>query len=1000
MRPLELTFAGLRSYVEPQTIDFTGKTFIAILGDTGSGKSTVLDAMCYGLYNRCSWYGGSVSDLIAHSGDGTLRVAFTFRADNTTWRVERSTGAHGAAVHRLTDLDADAVVATGAGAVTAQVRRIIGLDYDTFLRSVILPQGRFQELLRMRDRDRTGILKSLLGLDQLGTVREHALTLHSRLVRRLGEYRERRATFLPDPAATIREATELQRAAHERLGLLQAAQHAVAKAAEAASTARVRRACLDEARTRLTDATPANVTAKYQVLVAAASDIAIRREQVDRERHTLDQEARRLQAELDHADAEDTGVEKTASAVSTLNHLAEQVPQLDAQAERLEKEQSEVRIRKAMLDGSRKEVTNRKEAAANAKQALDGAAGRVSKAEEELRVATSALAAFRQATDAAHQAEENLTACRDDVAELKVLVERASAETREAEHAVEAAEAEDARARRLHAAAVAADGCRTGDPCPVCQRELPEDFAAPSNDATRAASTALKAAQKAARRAATKEASATERAQIAENQTLAAAINEVETTTITLDQALLDVRAVLGDVDLNAPVEQLLHHNSTAVQSAAIEHTAAKIAHGEAHDEYTRADSQLPVLENEQARRQAVYEEARADLEATVVRLNRAARAVPRAFRPIHGLQLTDITHQRHRAQQRQGELKQICDGLSDARSRLAELQIASGALDTEINAHITRPATDLRRQLDTLADRVADAGILLDTARHALRLTDISLVDEAAWAASLVERTAELIATAREQAEAALAAVDEAEQAAKQARLGCQADDDEHLERLVRAASTSEHNASHDLKRATAHQPLAAELDHRIQAAEPTVTALGDLAALLTDGKFIANAVRQRQLALLGAASKTLLAISGGKFGFAENFRIIDTGIGRARDVKTLSGGETFQASLALALAVVELASRASGRVDSLFLDEGFGSLDSSVLQDALNALAAHSTAGRLVTIISHMRSIAEITDHVLVVERTFRGSQAHWADPEEREQIVNDDLNRGLLS
>lgn len=212
--------------------------------------------------------------------------------------------------------------------------------------------------------------------------------------------------------------------------------------------------------------------------------------------------------------------------------------------------------------------------------------------------------------------------------------------------------------------------------------------------------------------------------------------------------------------------------------------------------------------------------------------------------------------------------------------------------------------------------------------------------------------------------------------------------------------ASTAEHNAGRDLRRATAHQPLAAELDRRIQAAEPTVTALGDLAALLTDGKFVANAVRQRQLALLGAASKTLLTISGGKFGFAENFRIIDTGIGQARDVKTLSGGETFQASLALALAVVELASRASGRVDSLFLDEGFGSLDSGVLQDALNALAAHSTAGRLVTIISHMRSIAEITDHVLVVERTFAGSRAHWASPEEREQIINDDLNRGLLS
>ncbi|MFI7306989.1 AAA family ATPase [Micromonospora aurantiaca] len=1000
MKPLELTFTGLRSYVEPQTIDFTGKTFIAILGDTGSGKSTLLDAMCYGLYNRCSWYGGSVSDLIAHSGDGTLSVAFTFQAGTTVWRVERSTSARGAALHRLTDVDAGTVVATGAGAVTSQVRRIIGLDYDTFLRSVILPQGRFQELLRMRDRDRSTILKSLLGLDQLSAVREHALTLHSRLARRLGEYRERRVEFMRDPAATIREATERQRGAQERLGLLQAAQRAVAKAAEAASAARVRHAALDKARARLVDATPADVAAKYQALLAAAGDIASRREQVDRERHALDRETQRLQAELDQADAEGTGVEKTASAVSTLIHLAEQVPQLDIQAERLEKEEREVRVGKTVLDNRRNDVANRKEKVALAKRAADEATGRVTLAEAAHRVAAGALAVFRQATDAAEHAEEQLTACRDEVAKLKARAADASAEAREAERAVEAAEAEDARTRRLHAAAAAADGCGPGDACPVCQRELPEGFTAPSDDATKAGATALRAAQKAARRAATEEAAATERAKIAEIKTLADAISEVKTAATNLDRATADVRAVLGDVDLDAPDEQLLHHHAAAVQRAAADREAAEATHGEAHDDYTRADSQVPVLEEEQARRQAAYEEAQADHEATVVRLNRAARGVPRAFRPAHGLLLADITHQRDRAQQRQDELKQLCDRLNDVRSRVVELHTASGLLDTEVNTHVTRPAADLRRQLDTLADRVADAGALLDAAGHALRPSEISLADEAAWATSLIEHTVVLVAACREQAEAARVAADAAEQAAEQARRDCQADDDDHLERLVRVASTVEHNAGRDLRRATAHQPLAAELDRRIQAAEPTVTALGDLAALLTDGKFVANAVRQRQLALLGAASKTLLTISGGKFGFAENFRIIDTGIGQARDVKTLSGGETFQASLALALAVVELASRASGRVDSLFLDEGFGSLDSGVLQDALNALAAHSTAGRLVTIISHMRSIAEITDHVLVVERTFAGSRAHWASPGEREQIINDDLNRGLLS
>jgi exonuclease SbcC len=60
---------------------------------------------------------------------------------------------------------------------------------------------------------------------------------------------------------------------------------------------------------------------------------------------------------------------------------------------------------------------------------------------------------------------------------------------------------------------------------------------------------------------------------------------------------------------------------------------------------------------------------------------------------------------------------------------------------------------------------------------------------------------------------------------------------------------------------------------------------------------------------------------------------------------------------------------------------------------------LTGHSTTGRLVTVISHMRSIAESAEHVLVVEKTLTTSRTHWADAEEKERVINDDLGRGLL-
>jgi exonuclease SbcC len=263
-----------------------------------------------------------------------------------------------------------------------------------------------------------------------------------------------------------------------------------------------------------------------------------------------------------------------------------------------------------------------------------------------------------------------------------------------------------------------------------------------------------------------------------------------------------------------------------------------------------------------------------------------------------------------------------------------------------------------------------------------------------------MLNHTTQLLTACEQEAEAERHATAAASNTAERARRDCGAKDDKHLEQLVRQASTATHNASRDIAKATAHKPLTEELQRRIDIAAPTIAALGELVTLLADGKFVAEAVRQRQHALLSAASQTLLTISGGRFGFASNFRIIDTDTAQPRDVRTLSGGETFQASLALALAVVELASRASGRVDSLFLDEGFGSLDSAMLREALTALATHSTAGRLVTVISHMRSITENAEHVLVVKRTSTGSRAQWATAEEREQIINDDLGRGQLT
>jgi Family of unknown function (DUF5954)/Putative exonuclease SbcCD, C subunit len=100
----------------------------------------------------------------------------------------------------------------------------------------------------------------------------------------------------------------------------------------------------------------------------------------------------------------------------------------------------------------------------------------------------------------------------------------------------------------------------------------------------------------------------------------------------------------------------------------------------------------------------------------------------------------------------------------------------------------------------------------------------------------------------------------------------------------------------------------------------------------------------------------------------------------GATRSPRTLSGGETFLASLALALALVELHSRTGARLGALFLDEGFGLLDVDTLATALTVPPAETGEGKLVAVISHLYVVAEAVEDVIWVERHPEGSVANW--------------------
>jgi exonuclease SbcC len=145
-----------------------------------------------------------------------------------------------------------------------------------------------------------------------------------------------------------------------------------------------------------------------------------------------------------------------------------------------------------------------------------------------------------------------------------------------------------------------------------------------------------------------------------------------------------------------------------------------------------------------------------------------------------------------------------------------------------------------------------------------------------------------------------------------------------------------------------------------------------GDLAP----SKFLEFVLDERRRILGDLASEHFEHLSAGRYRFDEDgeFQVVDlTSADAIRAPASLSGGETFLASLALALALAEIVSREGGRLDAFFLDEGFGSLDPEHLDLAMGGVERLVTSGpdRLVVIVSHVPALTERIEDLLVLDR-----------------------------
>ena len=994
MRILTLELEGFGPFRDRQRLDFERAAdggILLITGRTGAGKSSILDAVSFALYGSVPRYDGQVGRVRSDHlpADRGARVSLEFEMAGERFRVERSpewerpkkrgegttTQKQEAELWRWDEAIGDwRGIASRPVDVAAELAPVLGLSHEQFLQVVLLAQGGFQRFLRAGDQERQATLRTLFRTQHFAEV-ERLLAERRRALSDAVELRDARIVALLDQA----EAEAAGDAAGEGLAdgetdsgsgvQTQAARRDEAAAAvsrleqrvsELTARAAERDAEREEAQQQLA---AVRSLAERQARLAAARELAARLAARESEMSAAQQRLTRAEQAAAVArplERSERTAERRAAAERARDEALAATAELasDALAAKdpgpggvftpgesrewagLRAARDESSALLAVLGEARTREERHEELLAEA--------GRIA-AERERAVQSSERAEAKSAAlpgqvEEAREALRRAAAVADSHADRGAAVERARAAAEAAQRA-EALEPELERAQRASATAAAkaasaatmvsellarrlggmagelAESLQPESPCPVCgspdhpapaEREDPvgEEEIAAAESASSAAQRGLDRAREAERELETELAAA--RA-VAGSRDTAAANEELERALTALAEA---ERAAHETVQTKSLLERL----DRELRESAAELTAAREAL--ARLEQSAETSNRLISESEER-----LAHDRAGSATVAVRF----AAVTRRHTALETALAAALA------------AEAAAEAAEEAHAELGDALAASGFAGADAAREAALPAEErerLAREVEAHAAAVLrNAGVLEDPElaglpEEAADVASREAVLAEARAAAVAASSAE--ATARERADARrsqLARID--------AEIAGAAEGSAELMRLRRLADAVQGKEPNTRRMRLEAFVLAARL-------EAIVAAANERLSRMVGGRYLL----QHDDGLRSRGRQSGLGLS-----------VLDEYTGRERTTDSLSGGETFLASLALALGLADVVTAESGgiRLDTLFIDEGFGTLDPDALDQALATLDTLREGGRTVALISHVAELRE---------------------------------------
>ncbi|WP_066742682.1 AAA family ATPase [Cupriavidus sp. D384] len=1012
MKPLYLKLQAFGPFAATETIDFTRlgeQAFFLIHGPTGAGKTTLLDAICFALYGDTSGGERSAQDMRSANADPALRTEVTleFGLGSMHYRVTRSPTqdrpsqrAAGGFVKEAAKAQLDVMLdgawkshASQPGRVSDAVRDLLGFDSAQFRQVIVLPQGRFRELLTADSRARQGILERLFHTELYRRVEEQLKEQAAGIRREAEEIAVRRKTLLEQHQlasieamtgridalqATLAELLrreEVARADSEaaqaslRKGELEHTQIKAWREAEGAHAMLAAKvAGMDADRVRLLAARrAAQVTPAVQQLQAARQDQARVRAAQAQAETSATRAAQAAEAAARALRTEQSRQEARAAAQRTVTRLEHLLPQ----ARKLGVLRNAVAQAGTTLAMTQSACVARIDAFQAANTALKALEADL----EHARVGAAGLQALQLRLEQARERAARLARCRQIETELGPLRSALASSETQKRVATEARDAARVAMRQAEVdwrhgqAARLAGSMKRGEPCPVCGgKDHPalaqQTLALVTDDDLDAARLALQRAEDALAEAS------------AAHQQAGANAAQWQARLADLVEAAGDV-SVAGAAALDAEIAALTESARQAeLAGKRADALAAQIARTRTTVEAAEASAQTA----DTAARAAVQEHARLDGEWQA-----ACEQVPEDSRDPDA-----ITAALEAARREAGALEAALQAAQGAERDAVALQAATAAALASARDNVAQADSRVTEREAALADAMRAAAFdhddaylaaclpAADTAAldDAIRAFDVELARAAEWHA----RTA-AIAQALQVPDmpALLAARDQAAV---------------RLEAAIR--ERSELAASRDtlLQCKGQVESLAAE-GREVETRYAVLGRLSEVAngnnpRRMTFQRFVLATLLDE---VLEAASLRLLRMSRGRYALQRvreqgdqrmagglDLEVFDHDTGATRPANTLSGGEGFLASLSLALGLADVVqSRAGGiQLDTLFVDEGFGTLDPESLDFAIRTLLDLQQAGRLVGIISHVAELRERIDVRLEVRPGVSGSQA----------------------